>query len=364
VAFRTAPEWEPLNAPSFPTEDSLLVESVETDAQERLETIQSQLGTGRASPFLTAFERACIFHAQGNLFLRDREIEQAIDHMSAGYPRAIVALYGWLQRENPDLARKLRVRMYRPEALERLFNAGRPQAVLDAYLAGFSDTRLIKLESARLVLDHTRNPEWRAHATSVLIKFMDDIPAVVDMVKEGVFSEEIGLDLLAENCDRALTMLHDMPVDPVRDKLLFRLAIQTRSGRVIRPGIWVRSGAGWGQLAAIHVGDKARPYLFLDETGCPEEDSLLTVKLHRNDRIWQLEIDTAKKELRLLGATQVYRCTRDDCTGFASVDRDEVIRIHCTTAHLGIGPAYKKSTPKWRYHRPIAFSWHVQHPYA
>lgn len=366
VAFRTAPEWETCHAPSFPTDDSLLAECDEVDAQQRLKAIEDQRASGKISPFLAAFERACIFHLQKNCFLRDREVENAIAHLAAAYPKVIIALHGWLQALESDLAAKLRVHMYRPEHLKRLFERNFPQHVVDAYMARFRDTEFIKPESAELVLKRTHNPEWQGHAVAVLIRetHVGDNQTIVERIRQGVFSEAVGLDLLAENPEEALMTLYRMPSEPLRDRLLRALALRTQSPKVVRPGIWVRSEAGWGRVREIAVDGRPQAYLLIDQAGEPLQPAVLRIELLRAEETLEAQIDMKKQIIRIEGAEQVFLCAKEGCPGFAALNQEEIRENHCKAAHRGLSPAFRPSPPEWNYGHSPKFSWEVHHYYG
>lgn len=371
VAFRTAPEWERskwehLKVPPLPTKGSLLAECNQVDPQERLKAIESQRTAGKCSPFLAAFERACIFHLQENQSLRDREVQAAIEHLAAAHPRAIAVLYGWLQTLDYDLAAKLRVHMYRPERLKKLLKGNYPQHIIDAYMAGFIDTEIIEPESAQLVLTRTRNPEWQAHAIAVLVKRTDtnDFQAIVEQVQKGVFSDAVGLDLLAEHPEQALTSLYNMPASPVRNRLLRALALSVRSPKIVRPGIWIRSEAGWGKVREIWVNGKAQPYVLRDKQGQLVQSATLVVELPRQEETLVAEIDTANCTIRIQDVDHLFRCARSECPGFVALRRQEIVEMHCQAAHSGLSPAVRPSRSTWPYSNPLTFSWDVQHPYG
>ena len=265
VAFRTAPSWEPLRAPPFPTEPSFLLEVSEKETRKRLDTLEEHVLAGKISPFLAAFERACILHLRGASHLRNRAIEKAINQLRHGKPETIIAFNGWLQHIGSDLVSKLRTHMYRPKALKRLFNTKVSREVREAYLADFIHTKLINPESARLVLRHSQNSELRAYATQAIIRRIppDDIEAWVELVEEGVLNKKQALDFLARDPDLAVTRLHVMSSSPTRDALLDAVARETESDLIVRAGVWVRSEAGWGRIERIRQHDEIKEYLIL-----------------------------------------------------------------------------------------------------
>ena len=366
VAFRTAPEWEPLYAPPFPTEDRLLVEYEKVDSRQRLKAIERQREGGKISPFLAAFERAAIFHLLEDWFLRDREIKAMVEHLPTADLNDVARLHAWLQTLASNRVAELRVHMYRPKQLERLFQGDLPPEAIDAYMAGFTETEIIEPASAELVLKHTRNPEWQAHATAILVKQTDtsDIQTIVERIRQQVFSETVGLDLLAENPGKALITLYHMPSEPLRDSLLRTLALRTQSPKVVRPGIWVRSEAGWGQLMAITVDGESRPYLLLGEEGQPLEPAVLRVELPRIKEILEANIDLGHRVIRVKGAEQVFRCVKEGCPGFAALNEEEVREDHCKIAHKGLSPAFRPSPPEWGYKKQPVFTWDAQHYYG
>jgi len=318
------------------------------------------------SAFFAAFERACIFHLMDIATLRDREIETAIQELLHGTPQAIIALNQCLQRFDLGLAPKLRTMMYRPEALKRLYSSAVSGEVEDAYLADLSKTKLVNSDSAMQILRHSQYAEARAYATEVLLRRIhpDEVEVHINLVQEGFLTDEMVLELWDANPDSAIKQLNAMPEQPVRDRLLEKMAQQTRSTWVVRPGIWVRTKAGWGKVTRILVDDAAVPYLIRGESGHLPGNAILEVELPRKDRIWSLKVDAGAKRVYFEGADELWVCTKEGCPGFVSVDHTEIINEHNRVAHGGLGPSFKPISPSWRYYKPLQFSWDEQNPYA
>jgi len=366
IAFRTAPSWEARQAPPMPTATKYLLTVPREKARARLEAIQEQWMEEEGSAFFAAFERACIFHLMDIATLRDQEIETAIQELLHGTPQAIIALNQCLQRFDLGLAPKLRTMMYRPEALKRLYSSAVSGEVEDAYLADLSKTKLVNSDSAMLLLRHSQYAEARAYATEVLLRRIhpDEVEVHINLVQEGFLTDEMVLELWDANPDSAIKQLNAMPEQPDRDRLLEKIALQTQSTWVVRPGIWVRTKAGWGKVTRILVDGATVPYLIRDEQGHLPGNAILEVELPRKDRIWSLKVDAGAKRVYFEGASKLWVCTKEGCAGFAAVNLSEIENEHNRAAHGGLGPSFKPISSSWRYYKPLQFSWDEQNPYA
>jgi len=366
IAFRTAPSWEPLEAPAMPKGNITLLTVSKEATRQRQQTIQDHWEDEKLSSFLAAFERACIFHLMGIEALRDREIETALTELTYGAPQEIITLYRCLHHFNIGLSPRLRTLMYRPETLKKLYDGDVSREVENAYLADLTKISMLEVESALLLLRHSQNSEVWAFAIETLLRRTepDDIETLVELVAAGYLADEMVLELWETLPDTAILKLNALPSDPVRDRLLRKMALQTKSTKVIRPGIWVRTKAGWGQLIEILSNGEQIPYLITDAQGELPGNPILKVALPRKDRTWYLKIDNGAKRIHFEGANQVWLCLKNNCPGFVSVNLSEVENEHNRVAHDGRGPSFKQIASSWRYYKPLIFSWEKQNPYS
>lgn len=355
VAFRIAHSWEPLMAHSAPTEDAILCQ--DGDWTLRAVELSELVDADPESAFTARLELACIYNAVGKVPERDEEIQWLIHHLKEATPSLVVAFLHWLETCDAHTARALRMHMYNPENLRQVFDDDVEHQAKLAYMEGFTATRLIRPESASLVLDHHSEPEAVVHALGILVKRKpaSAIEYLLTEIAKGAFSDDDAVELLQRNPEESFRILKFQNRTPARDRLILRIASKVPEPNLIRQGAWVHCEAGWGRIDSIQNKGQELDFCFAEEPAL-----ILNVTLRPEEEPEPIQIDTALRTLRFPKVKHVYKCIKDDCQGFISANVNLVMREHGTAAHMGIGPSYLKVPSRLNYRQKLQF--HLQPP--
>lgn len=350
VALRTAHSWESLSAPPLPTEDALL--SREGDWELRALEVEELIDADKEHAFEARWELSCIYDAVDRLKERNQQIEWLCRHLEQATPRQLTALRRWMEQTEPNSARALRMRMYGPQQIQKLFDEVEDQAEREAYLEEFTSARTVNPETAKAVLGQMQHPALVVHALQVLVD--RELTAAIDYLlaemERGGYGDRDALQLLEKRAADSFAELKRSPSSRARERLLLGLAGRLPDAGMVQPGHWVRSAAGWGRIERIEANDTDRAFFFQGE------DVLLHVILRANQERELIVIDTGKRTIRFLKTQQVYQCTKDDCGGFASYSERLVRHEHNRAAHMGVGPSFVGKSAQFFYQQSLYFS--------
>ncbi|MBI3958971.1 MAG: hypothetical protein HY328_09185, partial [Chloroflexi bacterium] len=350
VALRTAHGWESLSAPPLPPEDALL--SREGDWELRAVELEEAIEAGEEDSFYARWELACIYDVKGNRRERDALIDWLSRHLEKAGMRQLIALRRWMDQCEPNSAKALRMRMYSPEQMQRLFVEVTQDEERTAYLEAFTSARTLNPESARLMLRHMQQPNLISHALYVLLQQDLDgaISYLLEQMERGAYSDSDALQLLLKKAADSFTALKLRARTPSRDRLLLGLAPDMENPGLIQPGGWVHGEAGWGRIERIEHSGREVAFCFSGD------GVLLHVLLRAGHEGEPVEIDTAQQTIRFTRTQQVYHCTKDGCMGFRSYSERLLIREHNRAAHMGIGPSFVGKPASSSYRRQLYFS--------
>jgi|GEM_PF-413641 len=119
----------------------------------------------------------------------------------------------------------------------------------------------------------------------------------------------------------------------------------------VRPGMWIRSDAGWGRIEQIE-DETGQPLAELN----PREPSgyCLHVTLRPEHDALHLEVDLGQERISFFGVKHVYTCTK--CNAFSAADPHLIDGGHDEIAHGGIGARFRKERGWTRRLRTIYYS--------
>ena len=351
IALRTAPAWEPLQPPTPPPTERILLRDV--DPLSRLMALKELAKASQNALFDIHFECACIFETLNDLGQRNTEIQWLCSHLHGSVPQHILAFYHWLCVRDTDMSKAVRLRMYAPEHLTSILSNNTPEKLHQAYLEYFTKITLIKPESALLVLRYTQRPDLVSHALRVLVKRNrpEAVQFLLEQVLAGAYRERDVVTLLSADANFGLQTLACQPQSPVRDRLIDALLMQIAPSLFVKVGFWVHTEAGWGRIQKIHRDGQEAPHFALQH-----QTPILEVILRPGHQPEYIFIDLAKGTITFPRVAQVYVCTKEGCTGFASQNQEQVLYDHNRAAHLGIGPAFRSQSGSWRYQRQPEYS--------
>lgn len=344
IVLRTAPQWEPLQPPITPLSERILI--CDVNPIRRLIELKDLEEAAQTALFDIHFERACIFEALNDGAQRDVEIQWLYDHLNISIPQHILALYHWLSDRVPEMSKAVRLRMYFLEHLERILRNDTPETLRQAYLEYFTKVTIIKPESALLVLRYAQRPDLVSHALRVLIKRNrpEAVQFLFNQVMAGAYSERDVITLLSADPTFGVQTLSSQPKNPVRERLIDGLLIHMDPTLFVKVGYWIHTEAGWGRIEKIYRnGQEALHFAVQQQT------PVLDVILRPEHQPENISVDLTNETITFPKATQVYLCTKEGCSGFASQNREQVIYDHNKAAHMGIGPAFRPQPGSWRY---------------
>ncbi len=310
--FVAVAPYEKNPVPDFPPSQSIEISMCLPE--ERLCQIGQQLETstpGRA--FALHFEKLCIYHSQEHTKQRQKEIEWLLAHWRDASLIHLEALVRWLGKYDNCVENQRAFLMYlfHEETMKRLEEERHPTDFVQKYLENITSTRTVNPESARRVLRLAREPQIIVHALHFLFKAQseDARQAFWEALEEGRFSEGDVAPILARYPDFARALLENVPVSPLRRRLLLALSRHLDLPEwVVKTGYFVLFDAGWGKILEIREASRADIFL-------PEEESptLLVKLLHWPGQ--KVEINLASGKMALLERNGAYVC---GCKRFAA----------------------------------------------
>ena len=352
--FFTAAPWDPPNPPPTAPSDSLLLET--TSARERLSSIRQRIEANPSPSFVYHFERVCILNSTGDQPKRDDEITWCYQNLNQATPDQILAIYRWLGPHDPASQRAVRIRMYSPDHLNRLYEIyPHPNHNRDSYLEHFQLTTLINPESGNLILKHENNPAIVMHALIVLMKRDNEnaLPHIFSHIESGQLSDHDGTELLALNPDFSLPELSKVTDSPHKARLIQSVVKNMPEQCVFATkNFWMRTNAGWGRIDSIQIGSN-NDLLYFDRR---LEKPFLNITLRPDEDPEEVHVDLSTSEVTFLNAEEVFICTKEGCYYFASADENHIKRTHNSASHMGIGPAYRPYPATFEMNREILYS--------
>jgi len=340
VRFIAVPTWEERPIPAFPPLDD--VKYVQTgDPEQRIKWIKEKLETDPSRTFPLHFERICIHHDLSNEKDRDQDIAWCSSNADKASIPLLISFYYWLNEKDPFTQKALRMRMYQPEWVRKLFEKHESIAVRRKYLKPILKQKSIDPKSARMILDHADYPDLVSKAINSLIEVKDDyvIKHMLAQVELSRFSVLGAFEILKPCADFALFSLLDLPDSSVRSRLLQELSEYTKKPLLIYPGWWIRSDAGWGQIKKIIEQESGSEvnYFRIDR-----EKPLLEVTLRPGEHALDIQIDLGDSQILFFENDELYLCTHHTgCFNYISNNRAEIRSIHTRIAHGGIQPAFR-----------------------
>ena len=120
---------------------------------------------------------------------------------------------------------------------------------------------------------------------------------------------------------------------------------------IVRPGMWVRSDAGWGRIDEIQDA-AGRRLAELDSREAGAYSLLVTLR-PEHDAL-RLELDPDNRRISFYGVRQLYTCTK--CHQFSAADPHLIDRAHDEVAHDGVGARFRKERGWTRPLRTLYFN--------
>jgi len=310
--FFTATPWYPKEPPVDPPKDSFLAET--TTPQDHLKWLASQLEQSPEREFLLRFERACVYTTLNDQDRCNVETTWCYQNLDKATPEQIIALHHWVGKRDKATQSAIRIQMYRPKNLERLYQAfPRTNSMLTTYLQYLPSTKIIKLESARMILRHSVGTVLALHCLQILLKWEDPqaISQICQRVMEGQLSDADAQALMKQKAGFALESLSTLPPTPVTIRLLANLAKTVPNQQIfITPRYWVLTDGGWGHIERII---DTETQLDLPYFNAKTDKPSLAINLRPKISNEKIMLDINNNKLTFLYAETIYVCSYDDC---------------------------------------------------
>ena len=230
IYFYVAAEWEPKRT-SAPHQACEIVQSAKLD--EHLAWLDSKIKIDSKHAFRWCFEKACVNACEKDTQKRDEAINQCFSMLDQATFAQLLDFHDWLADYDPNTQKAVRMKLYRPERLEKLFTETKPSDPLQSrYLKHITSLKTISPETALILVRSTDDPLIMMHSLSSLIKTHspDGVKSIVDLLKNGKLSDADAADLLALDMSFSYQTLVDNPATPEHWRLL-SILIQRREDK-------------------------------------------------------------------------------------------------------------------------------------
>lgn len=220
VHFYIAPSWEQ-DIQSAPVHSTFVVKMISTE--EQIAWLEVNLQNKPDTAFVNHFERACVYATIGENLKRDQEIQLCYSQVDQAKHKDLFAFHEWLEKYDVNTRSAVRMKMYSPEQLQKLFSAYKPdEEFRRKYQAYILTAKTLRPDSAILLLDNENDPALVFHALRELIKRQDIrfVSIVKKMVSAGSLSDSDALKLLSIDEQHSLSELDASNPEPVTLRLL------------------------------------------------------------------------------------------------------------------------------------------------
>jgi hypothetical protein len=341
VHFFTASPWEKTDPLTPLPVDSYLIETA--TPEQRLHWIRQRLQIENRQAFPLHFENACIHETRNSMKEQADEIAWCYQNLVQASPELILTFYRWLGWRDQATQKAVGIKMFYPAAIRKILDGySHTHTLRHAYLAIFPyiQRKLIKPETALLILENETDPAVTQHAFQVLFEREqpEAITHLLDWVQTGLLGETDAEDLLALKPAFSFRYLDNASESPVRNRLLVHLLERVPNiDGLITKGRWVRCDAGYGKIEQIKNAENGRD---LSYTFTATTNIILTIELRPGPKAETIEINLLKRTIVFQNRARIFGCSRDGCWKFISADQRLIMREHNHAAHQGIGPAF------------------------
>lgn len=338
LSFFVAAPWDTAAPPILPPEEGVHISL--GDPRERLDRINECMQRQPERGFMLQFEKACILtQLEGK---DSKEADQAIQWCIRNFdlvpPRNILVLHDWLGRVNEYSQKAARMRMFKPDILERILET--PEN--ETYLELFKAVKSPNSDSVWLLLLHAQDPGLKFHCLRLLIQIEDKqvVSYLVQLLGEGELAMEDVIDLMAGKEEFISAILKNQPSSRAREILLDAALAKFPAGEtVVTVGYWVRSDAGWGCIEKIWDSEWHFERQSFDHK---VNKPILSVTLRGEEAPEPIEIYVLENMIQFVREEQVYLCTFRGCEHFMSSDVEKLKKEHGKIAHHGKVDQVKK----------------------
>ncbi|MBI2332376.1 MAG: hypothetical protein HYU84_09510 [Chloroflexi bacterium] len=170
VHFYVAPSWEQ-DIQSAPEHSTFIVKVI--SPEDQLAWLEVNLQKKPDTVFANHFERACVYATIGETTKRDAEIQTCYSQVDKAKHKDLFAFHEWLEPYDPNTRRALRMKMYGPDLLRKLFTDYKPNHVFRQKYLSYVLQSNLRPDSAVVLLDNESDPALVFHALRELVKRQD-----------------------------------------------------------------------------------------------------------------------------------------------------------------------------------------------
>jgi hypothetical protein len=267
------------------------------------------------------------------------------------------------QSHDQRLLTSLQLKMFAPGLLERLLDHRRAGELTptqyQAYLAHLPRSSLLPLRTCQVLLE-VDDDKIKMYAVLQLVQRGDalGVSTILDLVQHRILSYANASEILKLNVDFAVGHLEQQLDNPAAVQLIEK--ISPNQSAVVRVGHWVRSRAGWGQIARIETlkGEQSFDYFIKGQINLrlyvilrPRYDAMKIV----------LELREADIHVVQFKNEPLYSCNRKNCN-FITPDQRLLMGEHYRLAHGGISGAGLEILHKTRIFAKQPLTYQIRAP--
>lgn len=198
VHFYVTPSWEK-DLTSVPENSAYVVKMI--SIEDHLAWLEVNLQKHPEQSFVNHFERACIYATIGDAVNRDKEINDfCYKNTDKAKQKDLFAFHEWLEKYDSNTRNAVRMKMYAPEHLQRLFSTYPVgNEFRQKYQSYILDTKTLKPDSAILLLENENDPALFFHALKELAKRRDQrlLNMLTKMMEAGQLSDADAIKLIS-----------------------------------------------------------------------------------------------------------------------------------------------------------------------
>ena len=226
IYFYIAAEWEPerISPPKQTCEIVNLVSS-----EDHLAWLEGRIKKEPKHVFLWNFERACVYDSTGDIQKRNQAISQSFVSLEQATLLQLLEFHDWLESHDPVTQKAVRMMMYRPDRLEKLFSETKPSDLFrQRYLKPITLFKSISPKTALILTRLTDDPLIVMHSLRSLMTAQspDGVESIITLLRKGQLLDSDASGLLTLEADFSLNLLRENASTPEHLRMLSALIVR------------------------------------------------------------------------------------------------------------------------------------------
>jgi hypothetical protein len=223
IYFYVAAEWEPERT-SPPQQPCEIVDLV--SPEDHLAWLEERIKKEPKHVFLWNFERACVYESIGDIQQQNQAISQSFKSLEQANLLQLLEFYDWLGSNDPITQKAVRMMMYRPERLERLFSETKTNDLFrQSFLKPITLIKSISPNTALMLIRFTDDPTIVMHSLRSLMTAHspEGVESIISLLRKGQLLDSDASSLLALEADFSLNLLSENAPTPEHLRMLSAL---------------------------------------------------------------------------------------------------------------------------------------------